>query len=108
MQFANALEATWIIVLTIQVFRRNTAAGVLRRVTNSPTLMFCLAFTLILALGTGLSTANLGTLSRYRAPMMPFFFTLLFMLRVPESELTRRAATKAPAGSVSSREPATA
>lgn len=84
MQFLNAIEMTWMTLLFIQLLRRNTVAGLVRRITASPTLMFCLAFALALALGTGLSTANLGTLSRYRAPMMPFFLLLLLVLRQPE------------------------
>lgn len=84
MQLLNALEMTWMAILFFQVIRRNTLAALFRRLTASPTLMFCLAFTLVLALGTGLSTANLGALSRYRAPMMPFFLLLLLILRQPE------------------------
>ena len=54
-------------------------------------MLFCAVFTLALALGTGLASTNMGTLSRYRAPMMPFFFVLLMVLRF-EKEATRRAA----------------
>jgi len=82
-QFVNALETTWVLVLVVQIFRRNTIQQLVQRITASPTLMFCVAFTLVLGLGTGLSTSNLGALSRYRAPMMPFLFALLFMLRKP-------------------------
>jgi hypothetical protein len=61
-------------------------------------MMFCATFTLALALGTGLATTNLGTLSRYRAPMMPFFFTLLLVLRAPERVPTIARAGFSPAG----------
>jgi hypothetical protein len=84
MQFLNAIEMTWLTVLFWQVVRRNKAAGLVKRISDNPALMFCLAFVLVLALGTGLSTANLGTLSRYRAPMMPFFLLMLLVLREPE------------------------
>jgi len=53
-------------------------------------------FVLVLALGTGLSTANLGTLSRYRAPMMPFFLLLLIILREPEKAPAPSPALPAP------------
>ena len=86
LQFLNAIEMTWMAILFVQVVRRNSLAALLRRTTASPTLMFCLAFTLVLALGTGMSTANLGALSRYRAPMMPFFLLLLLVLRQPEKD----------------------
>lgn len=89
-QFANAIEATILLVLAVQILRRRGFGGVLRAVRGSPTLMFCTVFTLALALGTGLSTTNMGTLSRYRAPMMPFFFLLLMVLRF-ELEAKREA-----------------
>ncbi len=81
MQLANALETTWLLVLLVQLVRRYSVAGLVRTVVGSPPLVFCAVFTLILALGTGLSTSNMGTLSRYRAPMMPFFVALLLLLR---------------------------
>ena len=75
---------TWLMVLFVQMLRRNRWTDLVRRVTANPALMFCFVFVLVLAMGTGLSTANLGTLSRYRAPMMPFFLLLLLILREPE------------------------
>lgn len=85
MQFLNAIEMTWLTWMFVQVLRRNGWRGILKRITANPALMFCTVFVLVLALGTGLSTANLGTLSRYRAPMMPFFLLLLVELREPET-----------------------
>jgi hypothetical protein len=51
--------------------------------------MFCTVFVLALALGTGLATTNMGTLSRYRAPMEPFFF-ILIMVTWSEGRNVRR------------------
>jgi hypothetical protein len=89
-QLANAIEATALLLLFVQILRRRGFWGALRAVRASPTLMFCAVFTLALALGTGLATTNMGTLSRYRAPMMPFFFVLLMVLRY-EAEAKREA-----------------
>ena len=86
MQFLNALETTWVLWASLQIFRRRHVAGVVSRITASPVMMFCVVFTLILALGTGLSTSNLGALSRYRAPMMPFFALLLLTLAPPPKQ----------------------
>lgn len=83
MQLLNALEMTWLLALFVQVLQRTGARGALARVLASPVLSFCAVITLVLALGTGLSTSNLGALSRYRAPMMPFFLFLLLALRKP-------------------------
>lgn len=81
MQFLNALESTWLLVLAFQVLTRARIAATTTRILTSPALMMSLTLVLILGLGTGLSTANLGTLSRYRAPMMPFFLFILLALR---------------------------
>lgn len=94
LQFLNAIEMTWLTWMFVQVIRRNGWRGLLKRILGRPALMFCTVFVLVLALGTGLSTANLGTLSRYRAPMMPFFLLLLVVLREPEAEA---APAKSPA-----------
>ena len=80
-QFANSLEATLLLILFVQMIRRWGWAGSLRETMRSPALAFCAAFAFALGLGTGLASSNLGTLSRYRAPMMPFFFILLLVLR---------------------------
>lgn len=92
-QFLNAIEMTWLTWMFIQVMRRNGWRGLIKRILGTPALVFCTVFVLVLALGTGLSTANLGTLSRYRAPMMPFFLLLLVILKEPEvaSEPTKAA-----------------
>lgn len=92
MQLLNAFETTWVLWATVQLFRHHRGAGVWAKIKASPALMFCLVFMLILALGTGLSTSNLGALSRYRAPMMPFLGVLLLTLRpkrqlVPQNNL---------------------
>jgi hypothetical protein len=44
-------------------------------------MLLCLVFAVVLGLGTGLATANLGSLSRYRAPMVPYLATFLVVVR---------------------------
>jgi hypothetical protein len=100
-QFANALEATYLLFLFVQVLRRRGWRATVSEIRRSPAMMFCVVFSCALALGTGLATTNLGTLSRYRTPMMPFFFTMLLVLRQaadrppsPLVRLTPAAATR--------------
>jgi hypothetical protein len=54
-----------------------------RRLSSSPLLMFCLVFSLTMGVGVGLATTNLGTLSRYRMPLVPFFAALVLITSVP-------------------------
>lgn len=89
-QLANAIEATVLLVLFVQILRQRGIRGLFATIRSSPTLLFCTVFTLALAVGTGLASTNMGTLSRYRSPMMPFFFILLMVLRY-EREAEREA-----------------
>jgi len=41
------------------------------------------------SVAVGLATTNLGTLSRYRMPMMPFYVTFILLLGQQLTERTR-------------------
>jgi hypothetical protein len=84
----NSLEVaafTWMFL--VAVFR-NRGFGIVRRIASSPALTFCALFVVSFGVGVGLTTTNLGTLSRYRMPLVPFFGLLLMGLGQ-----TRQAAT---------------
>jgi hypothetical protein len=49
-------------------------------IRDNPVLLFCIVFVITMGVAIGLASSNLGTLSRYRMPMMPFFAALLFVL----------------------------
>jgi hypothetical protein len=80
---ANALETTVILVLTGSILVRRRLADIWTSVSRSPMLMLCLVFVLTFAVAVGLTTTNLGTLSRYRMPLVPFLCVLLVALRQP-------------------------
>ncbi len=69
------IMALWVRLLTVRPWRQT-----LRMITMSPALMFCVSFVLIFGTIVGLSTTNVGTLSRYRVPMMPMYVLLLLIL----------------------------
>ncbi len=76
----NALEMAWITWLILVALFRRRLSGTISQVVTTPALAFCLAFVLIMAVGVGLTTTNLGTLSRYRMPLMVFYVVLLVSL----------------------------
>ncbi|HVW28572.1 MAG TPA: hypothetical protein VHC69_24575 [Polyangiaceae bacterium] len=96
-QAANGLETLYFAFLATRAFRHRRAGY--RMVREQPLLMFCSVFSLIMAIGVGLASTNLGTLSRYRMPMMPFLWVLVTVIgaaaRVPSSPVSLRAATAA-------------
>ena len=75
----NSVEVMGFVLLLYLAWRRRTE-GLITTVKRSPVLMFCVVMTLTMALGMGLTTTNLGTLSRYRVPMLPFYASLLLIL----------------------------
>lgn len=76
----NGLEMTVVLYLWFRILRVRGAAGAWRVLRRSPPLVFCVVFVILFSLGVGLATTNLGTLSRYRVPMMPMYALVLVML----------------------------
>ncbi|MDH5493680.1 MAG: hypothetical protein OEY14_17130 [Myxococcales bacterium] len=79
-QLVNALETALLMFLLGAGLYRHGWRGFIGRIFRSPLLMFCLTFVLLFGTAVGISTTNLGTLSRYRLPMMPFYALLLLLL----------------------------
>lgn len=77
---ANGLETLVFTYLLIQVLLRRRIRESLALVRRSKVLAFSAVFTIVLALGVGFATTNMGTLSRYRMPLVPFFVTVLVVL----------------------------
>lgn len=90
-QLAASLETLAIVVLTLRLLRFGPRQA-WTAITQSPCLTFCAIFVVSFGIAVGLSTLNLGTLSRYRIPMMPFFTVLLFVL----GQQTKREAAASP------------
>jgi hypothetical protein len=76
----NALESTAFAVFTFAAIRAATLRGTLNRIASSPWLQFCVIFVLLSAVGIGLATHNLGTLSRYRVPFVPIWMMSLAVI----------------------------
>lgn len=47
---------------------------------RKPEVLFCIVFAITFAFGVGISTFNFGTLSRYKIPMMPYFFIAMVFI----------------------------
>jgi hypothetical protein len=95
LMFISALETLAAAILTVLALSRTPWVETVRYVLGRPVLCFCLGFVLTLAVGVGLTTTNLGTLSRYRMPLVPFYATLLVVLwsRRTEARVIDRGAT---------------
>ena len=76
----SAIENTIIQFVIIYFLLKIGPFQFFRYIFKDPYLIFCLLFTLVLAFGIGLSTANFGALVRYKIPFTPFFISLFYVL----------------------------
>ncbi len=74
----SALESLVLLVITIVVLVRSIRRGF--GWVGSPTIIFCLAFSLTFAFAVGISTYNFGSLTRYKIPLLPFYCVALILI----------------------------
>lgn len=72
----NSVESFGVLVLYWFAWRRSGFRGLLTRAFENPRLAFAIVYVVVLAVGIGLATSNLGTLSRYRAPFYAVIATV--------------------------------
>jgi hypothetical protein len=90
----NSIEVTVLTVIFLVVLARKRWRDFFTALYEHPVLAFCTLFVLVMSLGVGLATPNLGSLSRYRTPMMPFFAIALALgLRRAEVAVQQLPAT---------------
>lgn len=79
----SAAESFVLLIFTISTlyyFVQYYYFGV-RILTENPTLIFMLIFSLIFAFSVGFTSYNFGALSRYRIPLLPFYSGAIFIIR---------------------------
>ena len=86
LMLANALETTIITVLFLKILFSTSFRQIKARFVSEPFLVFCLVFVVGFGVAVGLASSNLGTLSRYRSPLVPFFVALLVVLSARRSQ----------------------
>jgi len=73
----NAVETFGLTALLGHTLFKRRWRDLLATVTGTPLLAFSVAFIFLFGIGVGLASTNLGSLSRYRTPMMPLWACLL-------------------------------
>ena len=80
LMLASAVETTVLTVLFARILFTRNISSVRRQIMEDPFLVFCAVFVIAFGIAVGLTSTNLGTLSRYRSPILPFFAVLLLVL----------------------------
>jgi len=76
----NATEATLLFLFFARGAIQRRFGDVLRFVLDRPVFVLTQSYALVIAIGVGLATTNLGTLSRYRVPMYAHFAVVCVLL----------------------------
>jgi hypothetical protein len=77
----SSIESMVIMFFTLSVFYKARPRNFIRPILKDPTVMYCLLFAILFALFVGATTANFGTLVRYKIPCMPFYIIAIFLIQ---------------------------
>lgn len=77
----SAMEATLFLLITLRILLTVNLLRLYGLFFKHPILILCLSFSLILAFAVAISSANYGTMVRYRIPFMPFYLAMLYIIR---------------------------
>ncbi len=76
-----ALEASIFLFLTFKILFQIGLIRFYNLLLSEPITFGCLVFAMLIAVGAAITSANYGTMVRYRVPMMPFYLSMLYILR---------------------------
>ena len=76
----SAIENFILIVLTFFALIRVSPITVLKTLIKEPFLFYCLIFSILFAFGVGIAGTNFGAMVRYKTPLMPFFFSMIYII----------------------------
>lgn len=83
--FLNSIESFIAMIFSILVISRLILRKKNFKLFDN-TILFSLAFSFIFAFMIGISTSNFGSLSRYKIPIEPFFYSALIILYLKSSK----------------------
>ncbi len=74
----SALESLFLLVFSLYVFFKSFRY--IFSLGGNANVLFCLTFSLTFAFAVGISTFNFGTLTRYKIPLLPYYFLALIIM----------------------------
>ena len=76
----SAIENTILLILTLALIIRVNPIKFVRVIFSEPFLVMAFTFSILFAYGVGIASTNFGALVRYKIPLMPFFFTGVYII----------------------------
>ncbi len=76
----SVVENSILIVFTFIILIRTSPFKLLRILWTEPFLLYCFIFSILFAFGVGIAGTNFGALVRYKTPLVPFFFSMIYLI----------------------------
>lgn len=77
----SSFESLAIMIFTLIVFFKTGPVNFIKSIARDPVILYCILFALLFALFVGATTANFGSLVRYKIPCLPFYIIALFLIQ---------------------------
>lgn len=76
----SGLENLILIFTSLYLILKINPLRFFKIIFSEPLLVHCFIFVLLFAFGVGIASTNFGALVRYRIPLIPFFYTMLYII----------------------------
>ena len=76
----SGLENLILIFTSLYLLTKINPIRFFKIIFYEPLLVHCFIFVLLFAFGVGIASTNFGALVRYRIPLIPFFYTMLYII----------------------------
>ena len=84
----SALENSILLIFTIVILIRTNPYRLIKIIFKEPFVLYCFIFSLLMAYGVGIAGTNFGALVRYKTPLVPFFFTMMYIIFKKSNKIT--------------------
>ena len=76
----SVVENTIMIIFTFVILIRTSPIKLMKILGREPFLLYCFIFSIVFAFGVGIAGTNFGALVRYKTPLVPFFFSTIYLI----------------------------
>ena len=76
----SVIENTILLLFSIYILIITNPIRIIRYFIKDPFLLYCFIFSIFFAFGVGIAGTNFGALVRYKIPLIPFYFPMIFLL----------------------------
>ena len=77
----SVIENTILILFVFYVLVTVSPFQAIKTLYREPFLLYCFVFSMLFAFGVGIAGTNFGALVRYKTPLVPFFFSMIYILK---------------------------